>query len=401
MDTAIVMEEKTLKEVRVGVIGVGNIGYMHATNLFENKILGMKLTAVCDIKGSRLAHCSRCFPGIRYYQNYIELIKSKTVDAVIISVPHKLHAKIAMEALKEGLHVLVEKPIDITVTAAKELLAVAEKSNKIFAIMFNQRTNSLFQKAHDIVQGGLLGEIKRSVWIVTNWYRSQAYYNSGDWRATWSGEGGGVLLNQAPHNLDLWQWVCGMPVSVTAFCNVAKYHDIDVEDEAIIYTKYKNDATGVFITSTGEYPGTNRFEISGDRGKMVLENSTLKWWRLVESEREICYTSEVSFPEIKCEYQEFTADRKESGHIGIIQNFANAIMYGERLIAPGAEGINELMISNAAYLSQWNGNTEIEIPFDSKQFDCLLEKQNDKFRKISYISAENIGENLKRWQVRW
>lgn len=392
-----------MKAIRVGVIGVGNIGTMHADNIYQNKIEGMELTAVCDANPARLDACQERFPEVPGYSDYVSLLQSNTIDAVIIAVPHRLHARIAIEALESGLHVLLEKPIDVTVTEAHKLLHVAKKSDKIFAIMLNQRTNPLFQKAHEIVHSGLLGELKRSVWIVTNWYRTQHYYDSGSWRATWSGEGGGVLLNQAPHNLDLWQWICGMPESVRAFCNVAKYHNIEVEDEAIIYTKYKNGATGVFITTTGEYPGTNRLEISGDRGKIVLEQGSLKWWKLPQSEREFCFNSTESFPVIDCEYQEIVASEEGTGHIGILQNFVNAVLYGEALLSPGEDGVCELAISNAAYLSEWTGNAEINLPFDLKKFDSLFEECRQKSVTVKHRkqTATDVDGDLARWQVRW
>lgn len=392
-----------MEYIQVGVIGVGNIGTMHATNIYQNEIEGMRLTAVCDVKQSRLDFCQSKFEGVTCYSDYVSLVNSGLVDAVVISVPHRLHAKIAMEALQAGLHVLLEKPIDVTVTDAKKLIEVAEHSGKKFAIMLNQRTNVLFQKAHEIVQSGLLGELKRSIWIVTNWYRTQHYYDSGNWRATWSGEGGGVLLNQAPHNLDLWQWICGMPESVRAFCNVAKYHNIEVEDEVTIYTKYKNGATGIFVTTTGEYPGTNRLEISGDRGKLVLEQAMLKWWKLSEPEREFCYSSKVSYPKIPCDYQEITVTEKETGHIGILQNFANAILHGEELLSPGAHGICELTISNAAYLSEWTGNEEICLPFDEKTFNRMLNERSATSKKMKDVEGqmESVKDNHARWQVRW
>lgn len=397
------MGELVMKSIRVGVIGVGNIGTMHADNIYQNKIEGMELIAVCDVNPMRLEACQERFPEVLGYSDYVSLLQSNNIDAVVIAVPHRLHARIAMDALEAGLHVLLEKPIDVTVTEAQKLLSAAKKSDKIFAIMLNQRTNPLFQKAHEIVHGGLLGELKRSVWIVTNWYRTQHYYDSGDWRATWSGEGGGVLLNQAPHNLDLWQWICGMPESVRAFCNVAKYHNIEVEDDATIFTKYKNGATGVFITTTGEYPGTNRLEISGDKGKIVLEQGSLKWWRLSESEREFCFRSTESFPTIDCEYQEIIVPEEDTGHNSILQNFANAILHGEILLSPGEDGICELTISNAAYLSEWTGNTEISIPFDLNKFDSLLEEHRacSDMSKAEQQPAENVEQGLARWQVRW
>ena len=268
--------------------------------------------------------------------------------------------------------------------------------------MFNQRTNELFARARDIVRGGELGELKRTVWIVTNWYRTQSYYDSGDWRATWSGEGGGVLLNQAPHNLDLWQWICGMPKSVTAFCDVAKYHNIEVEDDAAIFTRYENGAVGTFITTTGEFPGTNRLEISGSLGKIVLEDGKLKWWRLKTDEREFRFSYGGGTGDIPLEYEEFTQSAPESGHRGILQNFTNAVLKGDSLIAEGYEGINELSISNAAYLSSWNGNREIQLPFDEAEFDSKLRLLADKDSlKGNNKSVQSAGGYKKRWQVRW
>lgn len=390
-----------MEQVRIGVIGVGNVGFMHVTNLYQKKVEGAVLKAVCDIRQQRLTLCKERFPGVSCYEDYRELLHSGEVDAVLVAVPHRLHALIAGEAFRAGLHVLVEKPLDVSVTKAEELIGEARRSGRVFAVMLNQRTSPLFQKAREIVQGGLLGELKRSVWIVTNWYRTQRYYDSGDWRASWRGEGGGVLLNQAPHNLDLWQWICGMPISVTAFCNVAKYHRIEVEDEATIYTKYENGATGLFVTATGEYPGTNRLEISGDRGKLVLENSRLSWWQLKESERDICFQSQEAFPEIGWDYREFHITERESGHVGILQNFTNAIRFGEPLLSPGESGLNELAISNAAYLSEWTGNREIRLPFDSREFDRRLEARSacSTVKRGTVNGSEENGE--KRWRVQW
>ncbi|MDE5893583.1 MAG: Gfo/Idh/MocA family oxidoreductase, partial [Acetatifactor sp.] len=318
-------EQGEAMPVRVGVIGIGNIGTSHAQSLAQGQIKGLSLAAVCDNAPSRLEWSGEHFPHVSCFSSWKELLGSKTVDAVVIAVPHPLHGDIAKAALKSGLHVIVEKPVDITVTKAEELNKCAEESGRVFAIMFNQRTNGLYAKAHQLVREGQLGELKRSVWIVTNWYRTQHYYDSGNWRATWAGEGGGVLLNQAPHNLDLWQWICGMPTEITAFCDVAKYHLIEVEDDVTIFARYPNGATGTFLTSTGEYPGTNRLEISGTLGKLVLENGVLKWWKLPIPERELCFQSKESFPQEECPYTEFSSE-KDGGHRAILQNFADAIL---------------------------------------------------------------------------
>ena len=391
-----------MKTVKVAVIGIGNMGSAHASCIVKNEINGMSLTAVCDISHKKLETFSQKYPHIKCYESYEKLFEDKVCDSVIIAVPHPLHAEIAICAFKHGLNVMLEKPADIAVSRVQKLNEEAEKSGKIFGIMFNQRTNPLYHKAREIVKSGSLGELKRTVWIITNWFRTQSYYDSGDWRATWSGEGGGVLLNQAPHNLDLWQWICGMPDSVTAFCDVAKYHNIEVEDDATIFTRYKNGATGVFMTSTGEYPGTNRLEISGDLGKIVLENGVLKRYKLKEPISEVIANSKQGFAQIDYDYEEIKQEKPETSHRGILQNFANVVLFGEELISPGYDGINELTLSNAAYLSQWQGNREIALPFDSERFDNLL-AEKAKQSKCRAADSEKSGNTsyLPRWQVRW
>ncbi|MDY3031423.1 MAG: Gfo/Idh/MocA family oxidoreductase [Clostridia bacterium] len=389
-----------MQSIRTAVVGIGNMGSAHAECIFKGNIKGMTLAAICDNNAERLQSFSAAHPCVKVCGSIDEIVESDGIDAVIIAVPHRLHVDFAEKALEAGKHVLVEKPVDITVSKAMRIND--KKSDKVFGIMFNQRTNPLFVKAREIVRGGQLGELKNTVWIVTNWFRTQSYYDSGDWRATWAGEGGGVLLNQAPHNLDIWQWICGMPDSVTAFCDIGQYHNIEVEDSARIFAKYKNGAQGTFITSTGEYPGTNRLEISGDRGKLVLENGVLKWWRLDKPVSEVCGTSEESFTSIPYEYYEFKQEKSESGHMGILQNFADAILYGTELIAPGIDGIYELMLSNAAYMSQWKNNSEISLPIDVEEFDSLL---SEKIKKSKYICGKSYGTPTgaysERWRVKW
>ncbi len=389
--------------LRIGIIGVGNIGSAHASCLLSGKIVGAKLTAVCDVNEARLLHYAKYIPEVEGFADYKQMLSSGRVDAVIVSVPHPSHADIASYCLSHGVHVLVEKPEDVCVSKAKALNEVAKDSGKVFAIMFNQRTNPLFIKAKEIVSGGELGELKRVGWTVTNWYRTQFYYDSGDWRATWNGEGGGVLLNQAPHNLDLWQWICGMPTEITAFCDEAKYHNIEVEDNVTIFARYANGATGTFITSTGELPGTNRLEICGDLGKIVLENNSLKWWKLKQSERKTCFEAKSSFVEADLEYEEIISNDSGSAHTGIIQNFVNSIFFGEELIANGYEGANELTISNAAYLSSWLGNKTVSLPMDEALFDKLLSERASRSETSKKESSEPPVRTTysDRWQVKF
>ncbi len=388
-----------LHHLRAAVIGYGGIGSAHTACIARGEVEGMSLAAVCDVNPAKLDAAAERFPGVRCEADFHALL-SGSVDAVIIAVPHPMHSEIAAECLRAGVHVLTEKPLDISVSAAEKAIRAARESGSTFAVMLNQRTAPIFRRARDIVQSGALGELKRTVWIITNWYRTQHYYDSGEWRATWKGEGGGVLLNQAPHNLDLWQWICGMPESLTAVCDVARYHRIEVEDDATLMTRYPGGATGLFITSTGEYPGTNRLEIAGDLGKLVLEDGILKWWKLRRSEREVCWHSEESMPHMPFEY---TEERFEDGpqHRGILQNFANAILHGEPLIAPGEDGLNELMLSNAAYLSHWTGGAPVKLPPDSAKFDALLQAHAAASQTHEALAKIPAGTYEDRWQTRW
>jgi predicted dehydrogenase len=247
-----------MEKVRMGVIGIGNMGSAHAKSIADGIISGMVLSAIADISPERLEWASQNLPkGIALFNDADNLIKSGLVDAIIVSTPHYYHPPLAIKGFENGLHVLIEKPAGVYTMQVRQMNEIAEKSGKVFAMMFNQRTNCIFRKMKEIVSSGELGRIKRTNWIITDWYRSQSYYDSGSWRATWAGEGGGVLLNQCPHNLDLWQWICGMPSKIQAFCHEGKWHDIEVEDDVTAYAEYPNGATGVFVTSTADTPGTN------------------------------------------------------------------------------------------------------------------------------------------------
>jgi len=361
--------------VRYGIVGIGNMGTSHTKKFMKGDIPGAVLTAVCDINPDRIAKAKEiCEDKVAYFEDYKELINSGLCDVIVIATPHYLHPVIGIEAFNAGLHVLSEKPIGVYTKKVREFMEVAKNSGKEFGIMYNQRTNPYFQEMRKIVQSGELGELKRCVWIITDWYRTETYYKSGGWRATWAGEGGGVLLNQCPHNLDLWQWIFGMPNKIRAFMSFGKYHDIEVEDDVTAYAEYENGATGVFITTTGECPGTNRLEISGSRGKLVFENNTLSFTRLPVDEREYCKTATNGFA--KPNAATITYDFNDGGeqHVGIFKNFTNHLLNGEPLLAPGYEGINGLSLSNAMMLSAWKDKW-VDLPNDGEEFYEELEKR--------------------------
>lgn len=370
-----------MNKVRIGFIGIGNMGSGHARYLSNNEIPGAELVAVCDINPERLKWAKENLgDNIQTFDNAEALFNAKIVDAVMIATPHYDHPALAIKAFENNLHVLTEKPAGVYTRQVREMNEAAVKSGKVFGIMYNQRTNPLYQKLRELIQSGELGEIKRTNWIITNWYRPQSYYNSGGWRATWAGEGGGVLLNQDPHQLDLWQWTCGMPKRVRAFCGFGKFHDIEVEDDVTAYVEYENGATGVFVTSTGDAPGTNRFEISGDRGKIVIEDGKLTFWRLRISERQFNKEFKGGFGDPECWKCEIPVHGNATEHRGITANWVEAILKGTPLLAPGIEGINGLQISNAMHLSAWTDNW-IDIPVDE---DLFHEKLQEKIRNSSY-----------------
>ncbi len=361
-----------MNKIRLGIVGLGNMGSGHFYNVFGGKCPSVEITAVCDVNPQKLEKVKE-YPTVSCFTDCTQLLDSGLVDAVLIAVPHYDHPTIAIECFKRNIHVLTEKPAGVSARQVRLMNEEAEKSGVKFGIMFNQRTNPLYAKAREIVQSGELGERKRMVWIITNWYRTQAYYDSGSWRATWRGEGGGVLLNQAPHNLDLWQWIMGMPKRIRAFCDFGKYHNIDVEDDVTIFAEYENGATATFITTTGDACGTNRLEITGDRGKLVIEHGKLCWWKLDVPEREFCFTATEGFVTPNSTYEEFCAPEPE-GHPEVLEAFAQSILYGTEMIAEGKEGLNSLSISNAAYLSAWT-NDWADIPTDEALFEHFLKEQ--------------------------
>ena len=389
-----------MNELKIGIIGIGNMGYTHAKSISEGKINRLKLVAVCDIDKSKLEKAKENFKNVLTFENADELFASNTVNAVIIATPHYLHTEIAIKAFNAGLNVLTEKPAGVRASDVLKMNNAAKKSGKIFGIMWNQRTNPLFQKAKEIVENETLGSMKRMVWIITNWYRTQSYYDSATWRATWSGEGGGVLLNQAPHNLDLWQWIFGMPDAIYASCDVGKWHNIEVEDDATIIGYYKNGATATFITSTGEYPGTNRLEISGSKGKMILEKGKLTLLLTEGDEREFCYTCPDGFPHFGVTETIIEQIERESAHNGILQNFTDAVLDGTPLLASGYEGIKEITLSNAAYLSAWTGK-KIDLPLDYNAFDEELQKRIEVSTGERTVSEKKAKGQSSRWQVNW
>lgn len=381
-----------MDKVRFGIIGIGKMGSLHCLRFTHGLIKNGTLAAVCDISPERKEWAEKNLKakGVEFFDDYKSLIDSGKVDAVLVATPHYDHPVIATYALSKGLHTLIEKPAGVYTKAIRELNEyAATKPELTFGIMYNQRTNKLYRFAKELVETGRLGEMKRINWIITNWYRPQAYYNQGGWRGTWAGEGGGVLINQCPHQLDLFQWLGGMPSMIRGYAKVGRNRDINVENDVTAYMEYPNGATGVFITSTHDFPGTNRLEIDGDKGKIVIENNKLVFTELEVAESVFNATNKKFMPSIPSHK---TVKRMSKlgelmmnvfgQHTGIINNFTNHIVNGEPLIAPGAEGIRGLTISNAIHLSSWTGEA-VELPIDEDKFIVELEKRKAEEKESS------------------
>lgn len=383
-----------MENVRYGVIGIGNMGTSHSGWLAGGKIPGAILTAVCDIDEKRRAWAKENLPEVAVFEDYKELLDSSLVDAVIIAVPHYLHPEMAIESLKRNINTMVEKPAGVYASQIREMNAEAEKHPDVkFAMMFNQRTNPLYQKVKEILDAGTIGELRRVTWIITSWWRTQKYYDSSAWRATWAGEGGGVLVNQAPHQLDLLQWLCGMPSLMEAHLKYGSHRDITVEDDVTAYFEYPNGATGTFITCTHDALGTDRLEIHGDNGKIIITDSKCVTVKKMDKPEDV-WNHELDFRQmlalVKGQtqqklYTEETFECPENWdqqHIDVLINFTNAIAKGEELIAPGAEGIKAVEIANAMFLSDWLGHA-VTIPVDDELFYAKLQEkvQEEKNRK--------------------
>ncbi len=381
-----------MEKVRYGIIGLGNQGSTYNLKIFDrDKVENGVVTALCDNDPEKIRIMKEKTQNqsITYFEDYKEMLDSGLCDAVLIETPHYIHPEISMECFKRGIHVLCEKPAGVYADQVREMNEAAEKTNSLFGMMFNQRTNCNYRKMREMVLGGEIGEIQRITWIITDWFRTQTYYDLGQWRATWSGEGGGVLINQAPHQLDLVQWIIGQsPKSVNGFCKYGHWHDVEVEDEVTAYLEYENGATGVFITTTGEAPGTNRLEISGTKGKLLCEGKNLMFYRNAQDSREYSKTSPEAHKKPDVEVIEVETDGKNPKHAGIINNFTNAILGKEELFVDGREGIRGVELMNAIEYSGWMGGIKVTLPVDGKQYLEELNRRRATSRVKEKVEAK-------------
>ncbi len=376
-----------MDRVRIGVIGVGGMGTGHCQ--WMHQVEEARLAAVCDVAPDALKAAEEKF-GVPGFRDSSELIQSGLVDAVIIATPHYDHPPIAREAFAHGLHVLSEKPISVTVRAADEMIAAAEASGRVFGVMYQMRAAGRWKLARRIVEEGRLGDIYRTSMVV-GWYRSQAYYDSGGWRATWVGEGGGVLINQAPHFLDLYTWLAGMPIRLTGTTRT-RLHAIEVEDEAFATLEYANGAHGYLYASTTEAPGHEMLEICGDRGKLVVHGSSIKLFSVSPPIREHCRSAPDMWGGPNAEEVPLEIPAGEGRHTEVTRAFCRAILHGEPLIAPGAEGRNAVELINAVILSSRTGKP-VDLPVDRDAYDRLLEELKASSRAKVRVREQRVTDS--------
>ncbi len=385
------------RKIKLGIIGIGNMGSNYAKKVSDGECPEFELVAVADVNPRRIKWAEENLSSeVKRFSTAEELLDSQLVEACMVVVPHYDHPKYAMECIKRGIHVMVDKPAGVYTKQVEEMNKFAKLHPKVvFGVMFNQRTNCVYRKLKELVESGRYGNIRRTNWIITNWYRPQVYYDSGSWRATWAGEGGGVLLNQCPHQLDLWQWICGMPKTLTAHMKFGQWHNIEVEDDVTCYVEYENGATGTFITSTGDAHGTNRFEIQMDKAKLLVENDKLTVWEYEMTEQEFSKSNQSPFETVAATEVELEMDGKNPQHVGVINAWGGAILRGEPLIAKGSEGIHGLTLSNAMHLSAFTGKT-VELPFDGEEYYKELQKRIAESKK-----KETVVEITAKMDQSW
>ncbi len=385
-----------METVRLGIVGLGNMGKAHLANIRAGKVPGLRVTALCESVGTLPAQLE----GEHPFTDVSAMIKSGRIDAILICTPHFSHTTIGIEALQNGLHVLVEKPISVHKADCERLIAAHTDKSKIFAAMFNMRTNACFKKVKDLIDSEELGAIRRVHWEVTNWFRTNYYYATGGWRGTWKGEGGGVLMNQCPHNLDLFQWMFGMPKTVRGFCQFGRFHEIEVEDDVTAVLQYENGMTATFVTSTGEAPGVNKLEISAENGRLtVVDGTKIHFQRNRVPMSKFCMEAEAAFAMPESWHIDIPVADSGGQHVEILQNFTNAILKNEKLLSPAEEGIFSVELANSILLSTWQDKA-IELPMSSADYERILIEKGEKstFQKTKVVAKASADDFAKSFR---
>lgn len=383
-----------MKPVRFGIIGLGNMGSAHARDCAESDTL--ELAALCDIDEAKLDEIGSNYDAPRF-TDAEKMMDEADLDAVLVATPHYDHTPLSIAALGRGIHVLCEKPVGVHVKDVQKMIDAYEEARKThpglkFGAMFQMRTQNVWQKIKQLIDDGTLGRLVRATWIITSWFRTQYYYDTGSWRATWSGEGGGVLLNQCPHNLDLYQWFFGLPSRIQGMAAIGKYHHIEVEDEVTAVFQHENGMTGHFITTTAESPGTNRLEIVGENGRLVYSDGTLAFDRNEQSMLEFLNTATEGFAKVKNTPETIDVPADEGRpHIKVTEAFARAVREDTPLVAEAPEGLGSVTLANGILMSHFAG-ANVELPLDGDAYEKLLQDliANSTFTKNETVTPGNV-----------
>ncbi len=380
-----------MKKVKIGIVGAGGMGQGHAETM--KKIEEAELSAVCDCEEARVREVAQKY-GVKYFTDYKKLIDSGLAEAVIVATPHYFHPEISIYAMEHGLHVLTEKPISVTVRQADKMVEAAKKTGKVFCVMYQSRNRGVFITAKKLIEEGKLGDIKRTL-LVNPYYRSQAYYDSGSWRATWKGEGGGVLINQAPHMIDIFIMLAGLPKKFQAKART-RLHKIEVEDEVNVLLEYENGAWGYYYTCTNEVPSILYLEIAGDKGKIIFNGETLKFFSTSVPISEFTVKNESMWASPETKEEQLNIPETDAGHGAIIRNFCKAITEGEPLVSPGVEGLKSVEFINACLLSGFK-NKIVETPVDRDEYDRFINEMIARSKEKESVKVQiKTDPNIKK-----
>ena len=373
--------------MKIGIIGLGNIGRVHAKNIQDGLVEDCELVAVANQPLESLDDFAA--QQIACFDDGSALIESGLADAVLIALPTMLHAPLGIQALEAGLHLMMEKPLACHKAEGERILAARQRDDQVVSLMMNQRTHPCYARIKQWIDEGAVGELQRVSWTMTNWFRSEIYYQSSPWRATWKGEGGGVLMNQCPHNIDVLQWLVGMPSSIRANCSFGKYHDIEVEDEVNAYFEFPNGATGQFSASTGESPGSNRLEIVGDLGTVITDGNEARLIRNSGSVSAFSRSTDEMFGSPETTDEVFQPAEAVNQHAAILNNFAKAANGEAELIAPAIEGLKSLELAGAMIYSTWINDT-VQLPLDSAAYEQAIQEKiaQSKPREVVQTAAK-------------
>jgi len=355
-----------MEQVRFGIVGTGGMGSGHARTM--QGIEEIRLAAVCDIAPDVANSVGEEY-NVPYMTDYHDLVDLDEVDALIVATPHYFHPEVVVYALEQGKPVISEKPIAVTVAAADAMVEAAQRTGTPFGVMHQTRTEAIWRAAGEITNSGRLGALYRTMMIYAT-FRSQAYYDSAGWRATWKGEGGGVLINQAPHSIDRFTWLGGLPSKVTAVTQT-RGHVIEVEDVAGAMLEYANGATGYIYCSTTEAPTSEIMEFSGEKGKLRIVDDQIRFWEIPDGVHGFSDSSPEMWAHPEMSEVPVEIPEGERGHGAILRNFARHLLYGEDLLSPGVEGLKTVEMINAIIMSGGTGQS-VDVPVDRAKYDAYL-----------------------------